>query len=182
MTLDDLFDKFEVLYGQPKSRDPVEYVMTYSKELSGFSDAVIARAYSQIVSEHKHPQFWPTIALCKHHLKIAGQQLQTEKRMTEPPRGPTMPPLHQLHRLVHGPIADRAVTGGWLGLLSDHCHLHNRLPTAEEEHAMVRAAAEWADEVGRSGGSMSGALARAEGLLRRRRQDLERQHHERRAS
>lgn len=127
---------------------------TLIRELAGFSDAVLARAMSELVRTRKDRRI-PLVSECIDACLDAKRWLDAEKGKGELSAGPA--PVNQsfldwtedafkLSRdLMSGPMGLQAAKEGWIGCLDAYCRKFKRLPPDGEIPSLKRKAKEFDD-------------------------------------
>lgn len=85
-----MLDRFLTVYGRPKSDNPAGFIDEYAKALSGFSEAILDKAASRIMSAHEYPT-WPALGEC---VKIC-REIAWE--LNPPPKPEPAPVLEKKH-------------------------------------------------------------------------------------
>jgi hypothetical protein len=154
---------------------------TLIRELAGFSDAVLARAMSELVRTRKDRRI-PLVSECIDACLDAKRWFDAEKGKGQLSSGPA--PANQsfldwtedafkLSRdLMSGPMGLQAAKEGWIGCLDAYCRKFKRLPPAGEIPTLQRQAREFNetfDKCVRGGFHDAGRwAAMGEEMLRRR--------------
>lgn len=125
---------------------------TLIRELSGFSDAVLSRALSEMIRTRKDRRI-PLVSECIDACLDAKRWLEADKGKGELTMGPA--PANQSWRdwtedafklskdLMSGPMGLQAANEGWIGCLDAYCRKHKRLPPEGEIPALKRKAKEF---------------------------------------
>jgi hypothetical protein len=154
---------------------------TLIRELAGFSDAVLARAMSELVRTRKDRRI-PLVSECIDACLDAKRWFDAEKGKGQLSSGPA--PANQsfldwtedafkLSRdLMSGPMGLQAAKEGWIGCLDAYCRKFKRLPPPGEIPTLQRQAREFNetfDKCVRGGFHDAGRwAAMGEEMLRRR--------------
>lgn len=130
------------------------WAKTLEKELSGFSDAVLSRAISEMIRTRKDRRI-PLVSECIDACLEAKRWLDADKGKGELSAGPA--PANQSYRdwtedafklsrdLMSGPMGLQAAKEGWIGCLDAYCRKFKRLPPEGEIPALKRKAKEFDD-------------------------------------
>lgn len=75
-----VFEKFQALYGPPKTENPDLFMDEYEKHLSGYADEILEKAVDLVVAEFAGTWGWPPIGMIREACKRVlppPQQYQT---------------------------------------------------------------------------------------------------------
>jgi hypothetical protein len=126
------------------------WAATLTKELSGFDEAIINRARSEMVRTRKDRRT-PLVSDCINACLEARRWIEAEKNKGQlaVSHEPTVTYFDWTNDrkklaldLMRAPIGLQAAKGGWIGVLDEFCRKNARLPTEKEIPALQRTAKE----------------------------------------